>query len=151
MYTLQYFGHLMRRVDSLEKTLMLGGIGGRRRRGWDGWMASLTRWIWFWVNSRSLWLTGMLGMLRFRGSQRVGHDWATELNWTDWNLRKEIYYNEAAHVTMKAEKSYLSFQSWIFRKVRVCRFENLTASGIDSCLGVKVWEAGVQGKKKVDV
>ena len=44
---LQYFGHLMRRVDSLEKTLMLGGIGGRRRRGhrgWDGWMASLTWW-----------------------------------------------------------------------------------------------------------
>ena len=44
---LQYFGHLMRRVDSLEKTLMLGGIGGRRRRGRqriDGWMASLTRW-----------------------------------------------------------------------------------------------------------
>jgi len=44
---LQYFGHLMRRVDSLEKTLMLGGIGGRRRRGRQrmiGWMASLTRW-----------------------------------------------------------------------------------------------------------
>ena len=46
---LQYFGHLMRRVDSLEKTLMLGRIGGRRRgddRGWDGWMALLTRWTW---------------------------------------------------------------------------------------------------------
>ena len=44
---LQYFGHLMRSVDSLEKTLMLGGIGDRRKgydRGWDGWMASLTRW-----------------------------------------------------------------------------------------------------------
>ena len=43
---LQYFGHLMRRVDSLEKTLMLGGIGGRRRRGqqrMEGWMASLTQ------------------------------------------------------------------------------------------------------------
>ena len=52
----QYFGHLMRRVDSLEKTLMLGGIGGRRRRGRprrDGWMASPTRWTWVWVNSRS--------------------------------------------------------------------------------------------------
>ena len=43
---LQYFGHLMQTADSLEKTLMLGGIGGRRRRGWpwDGWMASPTRW-----------------------------------------------------------------------------------------------------------
>ena len=51
---LQYFGHLMQRVDSLEKTLMLGGIGGRRKRGrqgWDGWMASQTRWTWVWVNS----------------------------------------------------------------------------------------------------
>ena len=83
---LQYFGHLMRRADSLEKTLMLGGIGGRRRRGdrgWDGWMASLTRWTWVWVNSRRWWWTGRPGVLRFMGSQRVGHDWATELNWTE--------------------------------------------------------------------
>ena len=80
----QYFGHLMRRVGSLEKTLMLGGIGGRRRRddrGWDGWMASPTRWTWVWVNSGSWWWTGRPGMLRFMGSQRVGHDWVTELNW----------------------------------------------------------------------
>ena len=71
--------------DSLEKTLMLGGIGGRRRRGrrrWDGWMASLTPWTWVWVNSGSWWWTGRPGVLRFMGSQRVGHDWATELNWT---------------------------------------------------------------------
>ena len=80
---LQYFGHLMRRVDSLEKTVMLGGIGRRRRRGrhgWDGWMASLTRWTWVWVNSGSWWWTGRPGVLWFMGSQRVGHDWVTELN-----------------------------------------------------------------------
>ena len=55
---LQYFGHLMWRTDSLEKTLMLGKIeGGRRRdnRGWDGWMASLTQWTWVWVSSGSWW------------------------------------------------------------------------------------------------
>ena len=83
---LQYFGHLMQRVDSLEKTLMLGGIGGRRRRdgkGWDGWMASLTWWTWVWVNSGSWWWTGRHGVLQFMGSQRVEHDWATELNWTE--------------------------------------------------------------------
>ena len=52
-------------------------------RGWDGWMASLTRRTWVWVNSRSWWWTGRPGVLRFMGSQRVGHDWVTELNWTE--------------------------------------------------------------------
>ena len=85
---LQYFGHLMRRVDSLEKILMLGRTGGRRRRGhkgWDGWMASLTRWTWVWVHSRSWWWTGRLGVLWFMGSQRVRHDWATKLNWIEFS------------------------------------------------------------------
>ena len=85
---LQYFGHLMQRVDSLEKTLMLGRIGGRRRRGrqrWDGWMASPTRCMWVWVKSGSWWWTGRPGVLRFMGLQRVGHDWGTELN-TPTNL-----------------------------------------------------------------
>ena len=68
---LQYFGHLMRRADSFEKTLMLGKIeGGRRRdnRGWDGWMASLTQWIWIWVSSRIFWWTGKGGVLQSMGS-----------------------------------------------------------------------------------
>ena len=60
--------------------LRAGGEGDDR--GWDGWMASLTRWTWVWVNSGIWWWTGRPGMLRFMGSQRVGHDWATELNWT---------------------------------------------------------------------
>ena len=85
---LQYFGHLMQRADSFEKTLILGKIEGRRRkgRGWDGWMASPTWWTWVWVDSRSLWWTGRPGVLWFMGSQRVGHDWATELNWGMWDL-----------------------------------------------------------------
>ena len=49
----------------------------------DGWMASLTRWTWVWVNSGSWWWTGRPGVLRFMGSQRVGHDWATDLIWSD--------------------------------------------------------------------
>ena len=52
--------------------------------GWDGWMASPTRWTWVWVNSGSWWWTGRPGVLR-KESQRVGHDWATELNWTERN------------------------------------------------------------------
>ena len=74
----QYFGHLMWRTDSLDKALMLGKIEGR---GWDGWMASLTRWTWVWVSSGSWWWTGKPGLLQSMGSQGVGHDWATELNW----------------------------------------------------------------------
>ena len=87
---LQYFGHLVWRVDSLEKTLMLEGLEAGREgndRGWDGWMASLTQWKWVWVNSGSWWWTGRPGVLRFMGSQRVGHDWATELNWTELKYR----------------------------------------------------------------
>ena len=79
---LQYFGHLMWRTDSLEKTLVLGKTeagGERDNRGWDDWIASLTQWIWVWVNSVSWQWTGKPGMLQSMGSQRVGHDWATEL------------------------------------------------------------------------
>ena len=83
---LQYFGHLMRRTDWLEKTLMLGKMEVRRRRGrqgWGGWMALLTQRTWVWTSSESWWGTGNPGMLQSMGSQRVGHDWVTELNW-EW-------------------------------------------------------------------
>ena len=59
--------------------LRAGGEGDNR--GWDGWKASLTQWTWVWVNPRSWWWTGRPGVLRFIESQKVGHDWATELNW----------------------------------------------------------------------
>ena len=90
---LQYFGHLIRRADSFEKTLMLGKIEGRRRRddrGWDGWMASPTQWTWVWASSRSWWWTGKPGLLQPMGSQRDGYDWATELNW--WRKKNLVPY-----------------------------------------------------------
>jgi len=68
----------------------LGAGGEGDDRGWDGWMASLTRWTWVWVHSGSWWWTGRPGMLRFMGLQRVRHDWATELNWTDLFLRHTL-------------------------------------------------------------
>ena len=83
---LQYFGHLMWRTDSFKKTLMLGKTEGRKRRGrggWDGWMASSTQWTWVWVGSGSWCWTGRPGVLQLMGSQRVRHDWVTELNWTE--------------------------------------------------------------------
>ena len=82
---LQYFGHLMWRADSFEKTLMLGKIEDRRRRGDRGqnyWMASLIKWTWVWASFRRWWKIGKPGMLQSMGSQRVGHNWVTELNWT---------------------------------------------------------------------
>ena len=60
----------------------LGAGGEGDDRGWDGWMASLTRWTWVSVNSGSWWWTGSPGVLWFMGSQRVGHDWATDLIWS---------------------------------------------------------------------
>ena len=68
--------------------LKAGGEGDYR--GWDGWMASPTRWTWVWVNSASWWWTGRPGMLQSMGSQRVRHNWATEMNWLNFrgfNLR----------------------------------------------------------------
>ena len=62
--------------------LKAGGEGDDR--GWDGWMISPTQWRWIWVNSGSWWWAGRPGMLWSMGSQRVGHDWAIELNWR-WN------------------------------------------------------------------
>ena len=63
------------------------GAGGEGDdRGWDGWMASSTQWTWVWVNSGSWWWTGRPGVLWFMGSQRVWHDWTTELNWKAYRL-----------------------------------------------------------------
>ena len=88
---LQYFGHLMRRADSLEKTLMLGKIeGGRRReRQRMRWLEGITDSMeWVWVNSRSWWWTGRPGVLQSVGSQRIGHD-LTELYICTWKWSQE--------------------------------------------------------------
>ena len=95
----------VRRVDSLEESTTsceelthwkrpwrwegLGAGGRGDDRGWDGWMASLTQWTWVWVNSGRWWWTGRPGVLWFMGSQRVGHDWMTELNWSSSHVKAE--------------------------------------------------------------
>ena len=79
---LQYFGHLMWRANSLEKTPLLGKIEGRRRKGRQRmrWLDGITdSWTWVWVSSGSWWWTGKPDMLQSMGWQRVGHNWA---NWT---------------------------------------------------------------------
>ena len=82
---LQYFGHLMQRTDSLDKTLLLGKMEGRRRgrQRMGCWVASPMWWTWVRASSGSWWWTGKPGLLQSMGSQRARHDWATELTW--WN------------------------------------------------------------------
>ena len=83
---LQYSSHLMQSADYFKRPWCrerLKAAGEGDNRGWDGWMASLTRWTWVWVNSRSWWWTRRPGVLQFTGPQSVGHHWATELNWTE--------------------------------------------------------------------
>ena len=81
---LQYFGHWCEEPTQWKRPwcwerLKAGGEG--TDRGWNGWMVLPIRWTWVWVSSRSWWWTGKPGVLQSMGSQRVRHDWATELNW----------------------------------------------------------------------
>ena len=83
---LQYFGHMMQRTDSLDKTLMLGKIEGKRRRKWQRmrWLHGITDSMNMSLSRlRSWWWTRSAGVLQSVGLQRVGHDWVTELNWTE--------------------------------------------------------------------
>ena len=80
---LQYFGYLMWKANSLEKTLMLVEIEGRRRRERQNmrcWMISSTQWTWVWASSGRWWRSGKSGVLLPMGLQRAGHHWATELS-----------------------------------------------------------------------
>ena len=85
----------------------LKAVGEGDNRGWDGWMASPTPWTWVWVNSGSWWWTGRPGVLQSMGSQRVRHDWATELNWTEANL----HYSKS---------ETLNLRKWISEVIQSC-------------------------------
>ena len=114
---LQYFVDLMWRTDSWKRPwcwerFKVGGKGDNR--GWDGWMASPTRWTWVWVSSRSWWWTGKTGVLQSMGSQRVGHDWATELNWTERIRRGFQGGTSGKEPTCQSRRSkILGFDPWV--------------------------------------
>ena len=82
-----------------------------------GWMASSTRWTWVWVDSRSWWQTGRPGMLRFMGWKRVGHDWVTELNWTEL---KAITDKETEVMPIRQEIKMLSHLYGLDRGLALC-------------------------------
>ena len=118
---LQYFGHLMRRVDSWKRPWCWKGLGAGGEgddRGWDGWMASLTRSTWVWVNSRSWWWIGRPGMLQFMGSKRGRLNSITELNWTERSPYKKnnaslfqtaVYFSCHAACIMSSSSESLSW------------------------------------------
>ena len=97
----------------------LGAGGEGDDRGWDGWMASPTWWTWVWVNSRSWWWTGRPGVRQFMGSQRVRHDWATELNW--FTIQHSSYLQLTIHYFMfkicQEDESWKHFSVFIIRKI----------------------------------
>ena len=113
---------LMGRTDSFEKTLMLGKIEGRRRRGWQRmrWCkASPIRWVRVWVNSGSWWWTGGPGVLQSMGLQRVGHHWGTELKWIDILYNQHCQYiNNCWFSSKESACQYrrCRFHSWV-RKI----------------------------------
>ena len=87
-----------------------GGLGAGEgdNRGWDGWMASPTQWMWVWVNSRSWWWTGRPGVLQFMGSQRVGHNWETEPKLSTCNCHKTSKFHSLKCTKLNL-KIYLIF------------------------------------------
>ena len=112
---LQYFDHLMWRTESLEKTLMLRNIEGRRRRGQQTmryWMASLTQWTWVWVSSGCWWRTGKPRVLQSMGSERVRHDWVTELTERkDWGKKEDLTARTQKNFETK-DWTYVGRQKW---------------------------------------
>ena len=93
--------------------LKAGGEGGNR--GGDGWMSSLTRWTRVWVSSGSWRWTGKPGVLQFIGSQRVGHNWATELSWTDLSLHLSAAYRWASRTEEGGLHTAPFMKGWICR------------------------------------
>ena len=89
--------------------------------GWDGWMVSLTRWTWIWVRTGNSWWTGKPGVLQSMGSQRVGHNWATELNWAndDCLHNNELIMNSVKLVTVQTRMDEIFFVRGTFLKLKV--------------------------------
>ena len=129
---LQYFDHLMGKADSklLKRPWFWERLKvGWKEGGWDGWMASPTRWTWVWVDSGSWWWTERPGVLQFMGSQRVRHDWATELNWIHTEMLPRFWQEVWKHWKFlnsswrrNGHLKWPELDSTTINMARMCRF-----------------------------
>ena len=115
----------------------MGGEGDDR--GWDGWMESPTQCIWVWVNSGSWWWTGRPGVLQSMGLQRVGHDWMTELNWSQISR-----FSPASQCQVLVPgPDYVRLRTWREFRIDMRRWDTPLCSLPDSWL-----QTGLEKKKK---
>ena len=123
---LRYFGTSCKELTHWKRLWCWEGLGAGGEgdgRGWDGWMASLTWWTWVWVNAGSWWWRGRPGMLWFMGSQRVEHDWATELNWKDrgtWSVAVHGVAKSWTRLSDWTELKSVFFKKYIFLILDSC-------------------------------
>ena len=118
-------------------------------REWDGWMVSPTRWTWVWMNSRSWWWTGRPGVLQFVGSQRVGHDWATDLTWQIylqecWISSQKILaylvlYSASLDPTLQDLFLHIPYGSVNVRRKKMFPLGAGTANSCLSCTKIRLW------------
>ena len=140
---LQYFGHLMERTDSLEKTLMLGKIAGRRRRGWQrmrSLVESSTQWTWFWASSGSWWWIGKPGVLQSLGLQSQ-----TWLNWSDKTVQLESIVWWYSPIKRFHPDWFHSFESQLIisnEGINVC------VCSVPSCVFATLWTVALHGPSR---
>ena len=92
-------------------------VGEGDDRGWDDWMASPTQWTWVWVNSGNWWWTGRPGVLQFMWSQKVRHDWVTELDWSDNKMAIQGKPNVGCVIMMSWHQVLCGGRLWSFSSV----------------------------------
>ena len=97
-------------------------------RGRDGWMASLTQWAWVWASSRSWWWTEKPGTLQPMGLQKFGHDWVTELNWVEWNIKLKKYAITITNCGKYYKVCTQDLRNWIGGSARKFWFEKWSES-----------------------
>ena len=123
--------------------LKAGGEGDDRE--WDGWMASPTQWTWIWINSGSPCWTGRPGVLQFMGWQRVGHDWVTELNWTESNITGILFKGKICTKRETCVEGRPREERW---KTVICKPQriawdspSLSAPGRDPLQPLELWDS----------